>query len=265
VPESEKQTPASSTPRSGTSSALTRVRAAVPVDDVISAVPGEWRFTEAVAQAFDAHVRKSIPFYDEIQRMITELSEYFIRDESVVYDLGSSTGETLYLLSEAHAGKQNLQFIGYDLSESMVREAQAKVPHPAVRFLHANVLDVEFSPPASFVTALFTLQFLTLAERAKLLARICEGIIEGGGLVIVEKVRAESPFFEDIWLDLHWDFKRRQGLTPAQIIEKASSLRGVLNPLTVQENLGLLERTGFRRVETFFRWYNWAGFVAMKA
>jgi tRNA (cmo5U34)-methyltransferase len=39
----------------------------------------------------------------------------------------------------------------------------------------------------------------------------------------------------------------------------------VLNPLTMHENLSLLERSGFRRVETFFRWYNWAGFVAMKA
>jgi tRNA (cmo5U34)-methyltransferase len=239
-------------------------RASAPVDDTISAVPGEWRFTPEVSQAFDAHVRKSVPFYDEIQRMVTELSEYFIRDESVVYDLGSSTGETLYNLSVAHAGKANVQFVGVDLSESMVREAEKKVRRPSVRFVHANIVDVEIAQPANFVTALFTIQFLTLAERGRLLARLHERIIEGGCLTIVEKVRAESPFFEDVWLDLHWDFKRRQGLTPAQIIEKASSLRGVLNPLTATENIDLLQRAGFRRVETFFRWYNWAGFIAVK-
>jgi hypothetical protein len=37
-------------------------------------------------------VRKGVPFYDEIQRMVVELSEYFVRDLGVVYDLGSSKG-----------------------------------------------------------------------------------------------------------------------------------------------------------------------------
>jgi len=34
-----------------------------------------------------------------------------VRDHSVVYDLGSSTGTTLDLLSSAHAGKENAQLV----------------------------------------------------------------------------------------------------------------------------------------------------------
>jgi len=234
------------------------------VDDTISAVPGEWRFSEDVSKGFDAHVRKSVPFYDELQRMVIELSEYFVRDQSVVYDLGSSTGATLCRLSEVHAGKENVQFIGIDLSESMIEEARRKITQPTVRFIHKNVLDVEFKMPANFVISLFTLQFLTLAERRELLGRVNEGLVEGGGLLVVEKTRAESSFFEDIWLELHWDFKRRQGLTPEQILEKANSIRGVLNPLTTEENLDLLYQTGFTRVEIFFKWYNWSGLLAVK-
>jgi hypothetical protein len=29
-------------------------------------------------------VRKSVPFYDEVQRMLVELSDYFVRDQSVI-------------------------------------------------------------------------------------------------------------------------------------------------------------------------------------
>lgn len=235
-----------------------------PVDDTISAVPGTWRFDEEVSQAFDAHVRKSVPFYDELQRMVVELSEYFVRDQSVIYDLGSSTGATLAMLGEAHAAKENAQFIGFDLSESMVQEARKAVDRPNVRFFHKNILDVDFSPPANFVTSLYTLQFLTLAERRELLARINHGLVEGGGLLIVEKTRAETSFFQDIWIELYWDYKRRQGLSPEQILEKANSIRGVLNPLTTEENLDLLYQTGFSRVEVFFKWYNWTGFLAVK-
>jgi len=235
-----------------------------PVDDAISAVPGEWRFDENVTLAFDSHVRKSVPFYEEIQRMVIELSEYFVRDQSVVYDLGSSTGTTLDLLSKAHAGKQDAQFLGFDLSKFMIKEARKKVNRPNVRFYHKNVLDVEFSPPANFVTSLFTMQFLTLAERRALLAHICEGLIEGGGLLIVEKVSSEYSVFEDMWTELYWDFKRRQGFTPEQIIEKANSIRGVMKPLTTEENLDLLWQSGYSRVDICFKWYNWAAILAIK-
>jgi tRNA (cmo5U34)-methyltransferase len=235
-----------------------------PVDDTISAVPGEWRFDKNVSQAFDSHVRKSVPFYDEMQRMVIELSEYFVRDQSVVHDLGSSTGTTLELLSSAHAGKEDTQFVGFDLSKFMIKEARKKVNRPNVRFYHKNVLDVDFSPPANFVTSLFTLQFLTLADRRALLARINEGLIEGGGLLIVEKISAEHSVFEDMWTELYWDFKRGQGFTPEQIIEKANSIRGVMKPLTIEENTDLLWQTGYSRVDIFFKWYNWAGILAIK-
>ena len=240
-------------------------RAPRPVDDTISAVPGEWRFDKNVAKAFDSHVNKSVPFYEEIQRMVVEISEYFVRDHSVVYDLGSSTGTTLEQLSSTHAAKEDVQFIGIDLSKFMVTEARKKVNRPNVRFHHKNVIDVEFSPPAHFVTSLFTMQFLTTAERRTLLNRIHGGMIEGGCLLAVEKVCAEHSCFEDIWNELYWDFKRRQGFTPEQILEKANSIRGVLKPMTTEENKELLLQTGFSRVELFFKWYNWAGFVALKS
>lgn len=234
------------------------------VDDTISAVPGEWRFNDEVSKAFDSHVRKSVPFYDELQRMVVEMSEYFVSDGAVVYDLGSSTGETLYRLAEYHAGKENLQLIGVEMSESMVEEARRKVTAPSVRFRRANVLDIELSPPPDLVTSLFTLQFLRLAERRQLLARLGEAMVEGGALLLVEKTRGNDAAFEDMWTELYWDFKQRQGLTPEQVLEKAGSLRGVLNPLTLEENLRLLRQSGFSCVEPFFKWYNWTGFLAIK-
>jgi tRNA (cmo5U34)-methyltransferase len=241
-----------------------QVRQRRAVDDTITAVPGEWRFDENVSKAFDAHVEKSVPFYVEMQRMAVELSEYFVRDHSVVYDLGCSTGTTLDLLSSSHAGKTDVQFFGYDLSKFMVKEARKKVSRSNVRFFQKNITRVDFSPPANFVTSLFTMQFLTMAERRNLLTRINQGLIEGGGLLITEKVAAEHSCFEEIWTELYWDFKRRQGFTPEQVIEKANSIRGVLKPLTTDENIELLKQTGYSRIEVFFKWYNWAGFLAVK-
>ena len=234
------------------------------VDETISAVLGEWRFDEQVSRAFDNHVRKSVPFYDELQRMVVELSEYFVADGSVIYDLGCSTGETLHRLTEYHAGKENLQLIGVELSEAMIAEARRKVTSPKVRFRRTNIVELDFSPRPHLVTSLFTLQFLRLAERRQLLDRLGQTLVEGGALLLVEKTRGTSSAFEDMWTELYWDFKRRQGLTAEQVLEKAASLRGVLNPLTPQENVSILQQSGFTRVEPFFKWYNWTGFLAVK-
>ena len=57
------------------------------VDDLITSIPGEWKFDEQVSQHFDTHVRKSVPLYEEVQKAVIEISEWFIRDNSVVYDL----------------------------------------------------------------------------------------------------------------------------------------------------------------------------------
>jgi tRNA (cmo5U34)-methyltransferase len=48
------------------------------------------------------------------------------------------------------------------------------------------------------------------------------------------------------------------------IRQKSKSLRGVLNPLTLQQNMDLLREAGFSNMEIFFRWYNFVGLVAIK-
>lgn len=91
-----------------------------------------------------------------------------------------------------------------------------------------------------------------------------EGLVEGGAFIFVEKIRAENSLFEDIWNDLYWDFKQENGLNEQQVIKKAQSLRGVLIPLSLTENLSLLSDVGFQCMDTFIKWHNFAGIIAVK-
>ena len=234
------------------------------VDELITAIPGEWRFDHEVAQEFDQHVRRSVPFYDGAQDMVVEVSEWFVRDGIVVYDLGASTGETIHHLRNKHSEKKNLRFVGIDNSLPMLERARQKCGDDNVQFLHQNLCSVTEFPHAGFVTANYTLQFLPLAERRKVLERVHRDLDEGGAIVIVEKIRGETSQFEDIWVELYWDMKHKSGLNSDQVIAKARSLRGVLSPLTASENVRMLHEAGFRNVDMFMKWYNFAGFLAIK-
>jgi tRNA (cmo5U34)-methyltransferase len=233
------------------------------VDDLITAVPGEWAFNEEVSKSFDSHVRKSIPLYDEIQRVVVEMSEWFVRDGSVIYDIGSSTGETTSLLFEKHKNKK-IKIIGIEQSRSMIRAAQKKCKTSNVEFLYRDVTEISEFLEADFITSLFTMQFLPMKKRKGVLQKIYRGLSEGGVFVMVEKIRAENSFFEDIWLEMYWDFKRAQGLSDDMVLQKSRSLRGVLVPLTLTQNIDLLKTVGFSNIETFIKWFNFAGIIATK-
>jgi len=233
------------------------------VDDTISAIEGGWKFTDNVAENFDAHVRKSIPLYEEVQRMVVDMSEWFVRDGSTIYDIGSSTGETILHLHNKHIAKQNVRYIGIDNSKGMVKQAQEKITAKNVKFLHRDVLKIIFDE-ADLVISLFTMHFLSAAERLQILQKAYQCLRDGGALIMAEKVLAEEGRINDLWTELYWDFKKRQGLQDDQILQKARSLRGILRPFTITENLKQLRMIGFKSIDIFFKWYNFAGILAIK-
>ena len=233
------------------------------VDEKISAVEGGWEFTSEVAEHFDTHVRKSIPLYDEVQQMTADMSEWFIHNGSTVYDIGSSTGETIFHLQKKHASKENVRFIGIDNSEMMVKQAWKKVSANNVQFLYQDVVQTEFEEADLFIS-LFTLQFLSMPERMQVLQRMYRCLRSGGALIMAEKVLAEEGRFNEIWVELYWDFKKGQGLTDDQILQKARGIRGVLRPITLTEHIRMLKMIGFNSIDVFFKWYNFAGILAIK-
>ena len=61
------------------------------VDKKIFAKNSSWTFNN-IANKFESHVEKSVPFYHEGHELINGFSDFFIKDNSLVYDIGCSTG-----------------------------------------------------------------------------------------------------------------------------------------------------------------------------
>src|SRR5215211_3461417 len=74
---------------------------AVPVDRVFAEPvrrTSDFKFDGRTASVFDDMLGRSVPFYDEIQRMTCELAGDFAAPGTNLYDLGCSTGTTLVAL-----------------------------------------------------------------------------------------------------------------------------------------------------------------------
>ena len=117
---------------------------------------------------------------------------------------------------------------------------------------------------ASVVVMCLTLQFIRPLYREKLVEEIHRQLNENGCFILIEKVLGEDSLFNRQFIKYYYDFKRRNNYNDMEIAQKREALENVLIPYKLMENRELLLNKGFRYVETFFKWYNFCGMIAVK-
>jgi tRNA (cmo5U34)-methyltransferase len=233
------------------------------VGDGISAPNAAWTFADGVATTFSQHVRRSVPLYDVGHDLVCQLSDFFVRGESVCYEIGVSCGDLLGKLAQHNATK-GARWVGLDVEPSMIEKARENLSGNKNVSLHvADAVHYEFER-ADFIVSYYSLQFVPPKWRQQLLTRLYDSLNWGGALVLFEKVRACDARFQDIMTLLYSEFKLRQQFTPEEILAKSRSLKGVLEPFSTQANIDLLKRAGFVDVMSVMKYVSFEGFVAIK-
>ncbi len=228
--------------------------------------PSDFKFNTTVVNVFDDMVNRSVPFYDEMQRMIGELSGSHAQDNTNIYDLGCSTGAT-FLSIDPHVSPQ-VSFVGIDDSDEMLAKCEMKLHSAGVtrpfQLKHADLSQPLQIENASVVVLCLTLQFVRPLFRERLLKNIYDGLQPGGVLILVEKILAEESLFNRHFIEYYYEMKRRHQYSEIEISQKREALENVLIPYKMSENILLLKEAGFGHHEIFFKWYNFAGIIAKK-
>ena len=50
-----------------------------------------WSF-DGIAEEFEAHIRSSVPYYDQGHDLACMYSDFFVTDSSIIYEIGSASG-----------------------------------------------------------------------------------------------------------------------------------------------------------------------------
>lgn len=236
------------------------------VGNEIVAENANWDFSGKTVKNFDIHIKQSVPMYEEGQNIICNLSDFFVKNDSVIYDLGTSTGEVLFKLAEHNKHKGNAKFIGIDCIEEMIEKAitkQNKIDISNIEFQLDNILEYDFEK-SDLIVSYYTIQFIRPSERQRLIDKIYKSLKWGGAFIIFEKVRGPDARFQDIITSLYKDYKISKGFNADEILSKERSLKGVLEPFSTQGNLDMLKRAGFIDIMTIMKYINFEGFIAIK-
>ena len=223
-----------------------------------------WHFSGDVAKNFDAHVSKSVPLYAEGHKIVCDLSDFFIKPESLCYEIGCSTGALISRIADYNRNKDGARFIGIDVEADMIEVAkEGRVDGAELEFVHGDALELEFEP-CDLIVCYYTIQFIRPSVRQNFIDKCFQHLNWGGALLMFEKVRGPDARFQDIVSQLYNDYKLSQGYTPEEIIAKARSLKGVLEPFSSQANVEMLQRAGFVDMTTIMKYLCFEGLVAIK-
>lgn len=245
---------------------LTKIGAADRLFDQPQALVTDFAFNAATVAVFDDMVDRSVPYYQEIQRMACELAAEFSTGGGAIYDLGCSTGTTLAALDRLV--EPGIPFVGVDNSAEMLETAREKLGGAAavrrVDLVNADLQGPFAIEDASVVMMVLALMFVRPLHRERLMKRIYDGLRREGCLILVEKITIGDTLLNRLFIKNYYDYKRRHGYSEMEISQKREALENVLIPYRFEENATLLREVGFRQVDQFFRWYNFAGIVAVK-
>lgn len=179
----------------------------------------EWRFNKKVAKMFDTHAPKHIPDYNFIIDSISVILQGKINHNDKILEIGCATGKTLKKLfyhgfTNLHATESSKDMLDTCPTDIATYYATETIPNHRYKCIVAN----------------WTLHFNKNKE--ELFEKMINALDNNGIIILSEKT-------SEVQKDIYHSWKKTQGVSDKEIIDKEKSLRDImfLNNQTWYEEL----------------------------
>jgi tRNA (cmo5U34)-methyltransferase len=225
-----------------------------------------WDFDQEVTDVFDDMLARSIPQLGVMRDAVYALGCRHVVEKGTIVDLGCARGDAIARFVDRY-GAHN-RYVGVEVSKPMLEATRARFKG----LIECSLVDVReldlrrgYPPVSACLTlAVLTLQFTPIEHRMRIISDAWKHTVPGGALVLVEKVIGSTAELDGAFVEQHHEMKRAAGYTNDEIDRKRLALEGVLVPVTARWNEELLRAAGFRHVESFWRWMNFCGWIAVR-
>ena len=110
----------------------------------------------------------------------------------------------------------------------------------------------------------FVLQFIDSSKREGLLEKIFLGMKKNGLMILSEKTHFDNKYRNQTLLNLHHDFKFKNGYTKMEIARKRDALEGVLVTDLEKQHHQRLSEVGFKEIRKVMSNLNFFTLIAHK-
>jgi len=216
---------------------------------------------------YDSDISSTIPYYQSFHQETINIVKAIVNEPGIWLDTGCGTGS---LIKIALKNFPKTRFILGDPSPDMLVKAQEKRSTYSPRRikilepLTTQQLSLETFPPVDVITAIQSHHYLSNKDREKAI-NACYDILNKGGVFInFENIRPASDEGIRIGKDNWKKFQLSCGRSENTVNGHLKRFDKEYFPITLEEHLSILKKTGFEVVELFWFSYMQAGFYAIK-
>ena len=209
---------------------------------------------------FDDHISNSIRGYSNLKEDVVSISKYFVEDHTTILDIGCSEGTLIRQISDRNDQSTQSEYIGVDINDSFKGHWTNT---NRIKYLIDDITTMSFPKNCSFITSLFTLQFLSERERPNLFRKVFNSLVIGGGFVLSEKLLSDDGKTQNMMDFLYYDFKR-SNFSEKEILDKEVELRHLSKSISEDQLIKQLKSVGFSKIQIFWRNFNFVGLVCFK-
>ncbi len=224
-----------------------------------------FEFDQRVVGVFPDMIQRSVPGYASVIAMTGTFAARFAQPESQCYDLGCSLGASS--ISICSQIPDSCRVVAVDNSPAMINEFRRLIDDQPekkqIDIVEADMLEVPLIN-TSLVVLNFALQFVDPEKRTGLVRKIYDALKPGGAMLISEKIAAADPAVDQLFIDIHGEFKRRQGYSELEIAQKRAALENVLVPDTIEAHIERCTQAGFRSCTLWFQCLNFCSMIAIR-
>ncbi len=210
---------------------------------------------------YDKSIAAALPYYEEYFNQIADIVTTVFQTPITWLDIGCGTGK---MASIAVGNHQVKNIVCCDNSPQMLRIAKERICSSSVEFLEIPIQGLQYDSKFDVITAILLNHYLRYEDRITSIKNCYNALKKNGLLFTVENFAPNNNVMKNLYLERWKIYQYNNGKDEKECEKHIQRYNTAYFPITITEQIHLLQECGFENVEVFWCSYMQVGILGIK-
>ncbi len=212
-------------------------------------------------EEYDKGIAATLPYYGEYFKQIADIVTIVFQTPVTWLDIGCGTGK----MADIAIGNPRVKnMVCCDKSPQMLRMAKERICSSRVEFLEIPIQGLLYNSKFDVVTAILLNHYLTYEDRIISVKNCYNALKKNGLLFTVENFASDHDVIKKLYLERWKAYQYNNGKDEKECEKHIQRYNTEYFPITITEQIHLLQECGFENVEVFWCSYMQVGILGIK-
>lgn len=212
-------------------------------------------------EKYDKNIVATLPYYEEYFKQIIEIVHTAFHKPVTWLDIGCGTGK---MADMAIRSFQMENLICCDNSPQMLKIAKERVCSSKVDFRESLIQNLHYNSDFDVITAILITHYLEYEERITSIRNCYSALKKNGLFFTVENFAPNNDIFKRLYLKRWKNYQYENGKNEEECQSHILRYNTEYFPVTITEQIHVLQKCGFKNVEIFWCSYMQVGILGIK-